>query len=123
MVCWLEGATDKAADEATGEALDAAPEAAGAVLLLDEDEADPVSPPTPFTALQVPVNEPELSATLSLFVTSASGPGFGNWTSLPSTVVQPLPRLATNRSGRLEYAVAGALVLEPELTVTDAQLI
>lgn len=53
-----------------------------------------------------------------------SGPGFGNSTSLPSTVVQPLSILATKRSGRSEYAVAGGLVLELELglMVTDAQL-
>ena len=34
-------------------------------------------------------------------------------------VVQPLPRLATNRSGRLEYAVAGAVPVL-EFTVTEA---
>lgn len=78
VACWLEETTDKAADDATGEALEASPEAAGAELLLDEDELDPASPPIPLTALQVPVKEPELSATLSLVVTSESGPGLGN---------------------------------------------
>lgn len=69
------------------EALEACPETAGAELLLDdEDELDPDSPPTPFTAAHVPVNDPESSVTVYLFVTSASGPGLGNWTSLPSTL-------------------------------------
>lgn len=65
-------------DEATGETLGDPTEAAGAALLPDEEEPEPASPPMLFTALQVPVNDPELSATLSLFVTSASGPGLGN---------------------------------------------
>ena len=91
--CWLE-----AADEA----LDAPLETAGAELLLEEDELEPDSPPMPFTAAQVPVNDPESLLIVYLFVTSAAGPGLGNWTSFPSTVVQPLSRLATKRSGRLE---------------------
>lgn len=109
VVGWLEacGATLEAPDPKEPE---------------EPDEPEPVPPPMPLTALQVPVNDPELSAALGLFETSASGPGFGNCTSLLSTVVHPFPRLATKRSGRLENGTAGALrVLDPELTVTDEQ--
>jgi hypothetical protein len=112
--CWL----------ATGdEALEDPPDAAGAALLFEDDDPEPASPPMLLTALHVPVNDPESPVTVYLFVTSASGPGFGNWTSLPPTVVHPFPRLATKRSGRLEYPVAGALrVAElPAFTVTEAQ--
>jgi hypothetical protein len=131
VVGWLDDAAADVAivvvwlDDAADEALEASPEAVAVELLLEDeelDELDPVSPPMPFTALQVPVNDPESSATVYLFVTS--GPGLGNWTSLPSTVVQPFPRLATKISGRLEYAVDGALAeLDAEFTVTEAQLI
>jgi hypothetical protein len=71
--CWLE-----TADEALDAPLDAPLEAAGAELLLEEDELEPDSPPMPFTAAQVPVNDPESSVTEYLFVTSAAGPGLGN---------------------------------------------
>jgi len=116
VVGWLEEAADATLEDPA--------EAAGAALLPDEDEPEPDSPPMPLTPLQVPVNDPESSVTVYLFVTSASGPGLGKWTSLPSTVVQPFPTLATKRSGRLEYATAGALRVPElaELTVTEAQL-
>ena len=120
--CSVGEATDEMTDDAMEEAFDA-PEAAGAALLLGEDELDPVSPPMPSTALQVPVKDPELSVILYLVVTSGAGPGFGIWTSFPSTVVHPLAKFATKRSGRLEKATAGALlVLEPALIWTLAQL-
>lgn len=131
VVGWLDDTADEAdvaivvvwLDDAADEALEASPEAV-VVELLEDEELDAVSPPMPFTALQVPVNDPESSVTVYLFVTSASGPGLGNWTSLPSTVVQPFPRLATKISGRLEYAVDGALAeLDAAFTVTEAQLI
>jgi hypothetical protein len=86
----------------------------------EPDGADPDPPPIPFTAAQVPVKDPESSATESLVVTSSDGPGSGNCTSLPSTVVQPLSRLATKRSGRSANLTAGALPL-PASMVIDAQ--
>lgn len=88
-------------EEALGES-----DAAGELLLLAEPD-DP--PPIPLTGRQVPVKEPE-SAPDSFIVTS--GPGSGKTTSLPSTVVQPLPRFATKMDGRSAKAVDGAL-LEP----------
>jgi hypothetical protein len=112
VVDWLAtGTIVTGDDDATGEF----PDVAG---------LDPDSPPTPSTAAQVPVKDPELSATADFTVTSAEGPGSGNWTSLPSTVVQPLPRFATKRSGRLEKATAGAeRVPDAAVISTEAQVI
>lgn len=69
------------------------------------------------TALpQLPTNCP--SCFVPTFVTS--GPGLGKNVSLPSTVVQPLPRLALKMSGRAEKATAGtgpvplAIVMEAQ---------
>jgi len=84
--------------EGAVEALDA--EGAAEALPPELPELDPDPPPMPLTAAQVPVNVP---APWDVPVTS--GPGFGNATSLPSTVVQPLARLATNKSGREEKGV------------------
>lgn len=82
-----------------------------------DDAADP--PPIPLTAAQVPVNEPELSVTVSFLTTL--GPGFGKSTSFPSTLVQPFARLATKRSGRLEKGVDDAARFDAPVMVTDAQ--
>ena len=90
-----------------------------AVAVLDPVEAKTPGepPPIPFTAAQVPVKEPTLSPPWTAFVTS--GPGLGNCTSVPSTVVQPLPKLATKRSGR--DANAAEAVPDPAVTVMAAQ--
>ena len=82
----------------------AEPETAGELLLLAEPD-DPA--PIPLRGWQVPVKEPESSVTDSFIVTS--GPGSGKTTSLPSTVVQPLPRFATKIDGRSAKAVDGVL--------------
>jgi hypothetical protein len=100
--------------EAADVAGETVPEPAGT-----EAGAGPPSPPMPFTAAQVPVYEPELSS-CSAVVTSAGGPGSGKMTSFVSTVVQPLPRLATKRSGRDLKATAGDGP-EPAAMVIEAQ--
>lgn len=83
-------------------------------------EAGAARPPIPFTSAQTPVNDPESSETVYWAVTS--GPGLGNWTSFPSTVVQPFPRFATNRLGRLANGVDSALDgPEAPVIVTEAQ--
>ena len=63
---------------------------------------------------QVPVGS--LVPVLSLVT---SGPGSGNRRSKVSRVLQPLPALATNISGRAEKATSG--VPEPAVMVTLAQ--
>lgn len=86
----------------------------------ERTEAQSERPPIPFTGAQTPVNEPALSATVYWVVTS--GPGLGNWTSFPSTVVQPFPWFATNRLGRLANGVDSARVgAEVPAIVTEAQ--
>lgn len=110
------GAMATLAEEAGAELAACVLEAAGAAEALppELEPADP--PPIPLTAAQVPVKEP---APLPVPVTS--GPGSGKVTSLVSTVVQPLARLATKRPGRAENAVAGASRFFPPAMVTDAQ--
>lgn len=81
------GALDCAALDAGGAAAEA--------LLPELPELAPDAPPTPLTAAQVPVKVPSPPG-----VPVTSGPGFGKLTSLPSTEVQPLARLATKRLGR-----------------------
>lgn len=68
-------------------------------------------------AAQLPVKDPELLGTNGLLMTS--GPGFGNCTSFPSTVVQPFPIFASNIAGREANGVAGALPVP--VIVTEAQ--
>jgi hypothetical protein len=98
--------------------------------LLPDGSADPVEPPDepvdepapiPFTAAQVPVKPvPGCEAGLGVVVTS--GPGLGKTTSMPSIVVHPFARFATNKSGREEKAAVLSLLLDPPLaTVIDAQ--
>ena len=72
--------------------------------------------PTPLRGWQPAIAEPEP-------VPVTSGPGFGKMASVPSGTVQPLPRLATKRSGRSLNATAGAcrFVEPPPVTVTAAQ--
>jgi len=102
-----------------------APEAAAELLppvFPPEVPAPVVPPPTPFTAAQVPVTEPELSVRPAGRLVTTSGPGSGKTTSLPSTEVQPLARLATKSPGRAEKATEGdARLLEPPAMVTLAQ--
>jgi hypothetical protein len=100
--------------EAAGVADVAVPDPAGA-----EAGAGPDPPPIPFTAAQVPVYDPVLSS-CSAVVTSADGPGLGKITSFVSTDVQPLPRLATKRSGRDLKATSGAAPV-PAAMVMEAQ--
>jgi hypothetical protein len=107
-----EGATTDAED-ATADA----PPVAVAVLDSVEAKTPGEPPPIPFTAAQVPVKEPTLSPPWTAFVTS--GPGLGNCTSVPSTVVQPLPKLATKRSGR--DANEAEAVPDPVVMVMAAQ--
>ena len=112
------GAMETGADaEGAVEALDAG--GAAEALLPEPPELDPDPPPTPPTAAQVPVKVPEPPA-----VPVTSGPGSGNATSLPSTEVQPLARLATKRLGREEKAVSRSEMvrfLEAAPMVTEAQ--
>jgi hypothetical protein len=104
-------------EEAGAELAAGALEATGAAEALppELEPADP-PPPIPLTAAQVPVTAP---APLPVPVTS--GPGLGKVTSLPSTVLQPLARLATKMPGRAEKAVAGASRFFPPAMVIDAQ--
>ena len=66
---------------------------------------------------QLPLKDPELSETSGLLTTP--GPGFGNCTSFPSTVVQPFPILASNIFGLEANGVTGAL--PDPVIVTEAQ--
>jgi hypothetical protein len=103
---------------AGGEGTEEAGSVAGAVLLAAGAEgpgatettgallSPPPPPPIPLTAAQVP--EKFGLSLLSFLVTSSSGPGFGKTTSLLSSTVQPLFRLATKRSGLCLKATAGA---------------
>jgi hypothetical protein len=118
----LDATGELAAGELDGE------DAAGALELPDgsadpvepPDELDDEPPPIPFTAAHVPVKP------VPPFVEEpvTSGPGLGKTTSSVSTVVQPLPRFATKRSGRDEKAVVLALLVpDPPAMVIDAQFI
>jgi hypothetical protein len=125
----VEVIVDRVVGTSEGAAVGAVVGAAAAVVaglveppLEPPDGAEPDPPPIPFTAAHVPVKDPESSATVILDVTSEAGPGLGYCTSLPSTVVQPLPRFATKRSGLSEYEVEGADP-EPLLMVIEAQSI
>lgn len=100
---------------------------AGGLAGLPEPEPEPpepVLPPFPLTAAQVPTmvsaDDPVLPVT--------SGPGSGKMVSTPSLVLHPLSRLATKMLGRDEKAASARLVFFTILEfappmVTDAQLI
>lgn len=77
-----------------------------------------LSAPMPLTCAQVPVYVLE---SVFLVVISAAGPGSGNTTSVPETVVQPLARLARKMDGRLANATAGVARLDAAVTATDEQ--
>lgn len=78
----------------------------------------PVPPLLPSSAPSRPGQFPVGSLMLALSLVT-SGPGFGNRRSKVSTVLQPLPALATNMSGRAEKATSGEP--EPAVMVTLAQ--
>jgi hypothetical protein len=128
-----EGAVE--ALDAGGAAEALAAEGAAEALPPELPELEPDPPPMPLTAAQVPVKVP---APWDVPVTS--GPGSGNamsktfvsydstrkegeYVPLPSTVVQPLARLATKGPGRAEKAVSRSEIarLEPPPMVTEAQ--
>lgn len=77
-------------------------------------------PPIPLTALQVPTTSP---GDFETFVTS--GPGSGNFTSVVSLVVHPLPRFATKSDGRdvkeVPARFAARFTPEDPVIVIDAQ--
>jgi hypothetical protein len=112
---------DACADVPAGEVaalLDAAAELpTGEVAVLPEPEE---KSPIPATCLQVPVTPPGAFETFVI-----SGPGSGNVRSVVSIVVQPFPRLATNKDGREEKEVPARfparLALVDPVMVTDAQ--
>ena len=76
----------------------------------------PVPEPEP---LPEPVAQDPTGAAVPALSLVTSGPGLGNRRSDDSRVVQPVPVLATNISGRAEKATAA--VPEPAVIVTLAQ--
>jgi hypothetical protein len=84
-------------DPLAGAAAEDAAEVPAEEPLAPDPEPATDEPPMPLTAAHVPVSVPE-----AVDEPTTSGPGSGKTRSVCSTVVQPLPRFATNSPGRLE---------------------